>query len=150
MSMNDHIVWQARASIYRHFAETGRAPSVEDTARQLGVTPEEATDLYRALHERHAVFLEAGTTAIRIANPFSAVPTPFLVHAGGRDYWANCAWDSLGIAAALHADAVIEAVDSADGTPLTLAVRDARVDSEQLVAHFLVPFDAWYNNMVYT
>jgi hypothetical protein len=30
-------------------------------------------------------------------NPFSAVETPHRVEAGGRSWFANCAWDALGI-----------------------------------------------------
>jgi hypothetical protein len=43
------------------------------------------------LDARHAIFLEPGTAQIRMATPFSAVPTPFTVTAEGITYWANCA-----------------------------------------------------------
>ena len=35
----------------------------------------------------------------RMANPFSAVPTAYRVQAGGRWWYANCAWDAFGICA---------------------------------------------------
>ena len=45
-----------------------------------------------------------------MANPFSAVPTPYRVQADGRSWFANCAWDAFGICAALHVDGRIETV----------------------------------------
>jgi hypothetical protein len=30
-----------------------------------------------------------------MAWPFSAIPTPFTVHARGNDYYANCSWDAI-------------------------------------------------------
>jgi hypothetical protein len=32
-----------------------------------------------------------------MAHPFSAIPTGFAVVAGGRTYYANCAWDAAGV-----------------------------------------------------
>jgi Alkylmercury lyase len=43
-----------------------------------------------------------------MANPFSAVPTAYRVHAVGRWWYGNCAWDAVGICAALHVDGSIE------------------------------------------
>jgi hypothetical protein len=37
-----------------------------------------------------------------MANPFSAVPTPFLVRSGDRSWYGNCIWDALGIPAMLQ------------------------------------------------
>ena len=42
-------------------------------------------------------------------SPFSAIPTQVRARANDRWYWANCAWDMLGVPAALHSDAEIEA-----------------------------------------
>ena len=43
-----------------------------------------------------------------MANPFSAVPTAYRVRAGGRSWYANCAWDAFGICAALDSNGVID------------------------------------------
>jgi hypothetical protein len=84
-----------------------------------------------------------------MANPFSAVPTAFRVQANGRAYWANCAWDALGIPAALDADARIEARCPA-GEPIGIAVTDGQVRGEGAVAHFAVPFRQWYDDLIAT
>src|SRR5688572_24108196 len=97
--MNDSLLWQIRAFVYSHIADTTRPPSVEDTARHFNIEIAEASDLFRELHSRHAFFLGPDTLSIRMANPFSGIPTDFRVHANGKTYYANCAWDMLGIPA---------------------------------------------------
>ena len=57
-------------------------------------------------------------------NPFSAVETPHRVESGGRTWFANCAWDALGIPAALHADGRVESRCPDCGEALELEVRD--------------------------
>jgi hypothetical protein len=85
-----------------------------------------------------------------MANPFSAVETPFIVHANNKTYFANCAWDSLGIPAALHANANIEGrcVQSAD--VIRLQVTDGQVSESDALVHFLIPFRDWYDDLAFT
>ncbi len=141
---------EIRAFVYDHFKETARPPSVEDTAARFDLTNEEAGLAYEELNQRHAFFLEPGTYNILMANPFSAVETPFKVHASDKTYFANCAWDSLGIPAALHSDAKIEATCSQSGQSIQLSIKDGKVSSSDAIVHFLVPFSAWYDDLVYT
>lgn len=142
-------LWDARAAIYTHFAATGRAPTVADTASVLLMDTEAVADLYRELHNRHAILLDAGGTAIRMANPFSGAPTGFRVTVETTQYWANCVWDALGIPAALHSDAVITIDDPAGGAALALRIVDGQVIGHGLV-HFLLPFRRWYDDLVET
>jgi len=145
-----NLFWDVRAFVYKHFAATAQPPSVNETAAHFDFGADEAIAIYQELNRRHAFFLEPGTLSIRIANPFSAVPTSFRVHAQGRSYWANCAWDALGIPAALHCDAIVEATYAGSEQPVTLTIRDGQVETVDAVAHFLVPFDRWYDDMVFT
>ncbi len=142
-------LWEARPAIYAHFAATGRAPTLADTAATLELPVAAVTALYRELHARHAILLEADSRTIRMANPFSGVPTGFQVMVGTTRYWANCSWDALGIPAALDRDAAITVADPAGGVPLTLHVRDGQVAGDGLV-HFLLPFGRWYEDLVET
>jgi hypothetical protein len=82
-----------------------------------------------------------------MANPFSAVPTPFRVRAGEVEYWANCAWDMLGVPAALGADAAIHATWAVDGAPAELRVERGQVTGAEGIVHFLTPFRAWYDDI---
>jgi len=148
--MDDALLWDVRAFVYARFAEAARPPTVAETAAHFGLSAVRAVAVYRELHARHALYVDLDTTTIRMANPFSAVPTPFRVHAGGRDYWANCAWDALGIPAALHQDATIAATWADSGEPATITVVDGRVTERDAVVHFPLPFRRWYDDQVFT
>ena len=143
-------LWEIRAFVYDHFKETTQPPSVEDTAARFDLTNDETVSAYEELHQRHAFFLDPGTHNILMANPFSAVETPFKVNVNNKTYFANCAWDSLGIPAALHSDAQIEAACSQSGQPIQLNIKDGKVSSSDAMVHFLVPFYEWYNDLVFT
>ena len=148
--MDEKRLWDIRAFIYHHFADTTRAPSLDETAIRFALTHEEAASAYKALHAQHALFLNTSTYDILMANPFSNVETPFRVHANGKIYFANCAWDSLGIPIALHSDADVEAVCAQSGERIMLRVRDGQVSESDVLVHFLVPFKRWYDDLVHT
>ena len=129
---------------YRRFVELGRAPTPDEVG-----DPDEVRDAWRRLHDAHALVLD-GDGAIRMANPFSAVPTPYRVEAAGRSWYANCAWDAFGICAALHLDGRIDATCPDCGEPIAVEVRDERPDDESLVFHCLVPAAQWWDDIVFT
>jgi hypothetical protein len=58
-----------------------------------------------------------------MAGPFAAQPTPYRVVAGTRAWWANCAWDMLGIAAMVGEPVDIDArcTDCDEPMPLHVA-----------------------------
>lgn len=149
-------LWDARHFVYAFWVEHTHPPTVQDTARGLGVEADEARALYAELNARHAMLLMPGTHVIRMANPFSGVPTGFRVtitgtsaHAG-KKYYANCAWDSFGIPAALAADATIDAFCSNTQEPLRLRVGDGKITGDAAVVYFRVPFAHWYDDLVFT
>lgn len=148
--MDENTLWDIRAFVYRHFGETTRPPRVDETASHFSLTHGQAAEAYEGLHRRHAFFLKPGTHEILMANPFSAVETPFRVYAKPKTYFANCAWDSLGIPAALHTDAQIEAGCAQSGEPIHLRVANGQVSDPEVLVHFLIPFREWYNDLAFT
>jgi hypothetical protein len=150
MDNNDSLLWKARHFVYNHFADTTRPPSVEETATHFKISVEEASELYNALNNRHAFFLEPETLTIRMAWPFSAVPTNFKVHANGKTYYANCAWDMLGIAVLLQSDAVIEAACTESNDSVQIEIRNGQVTNSDLLIHFPLSFSRWYDDLVFT
>jgi hypothetical protein len=148
--MDEDTLWEVRAFVYQYFGEKTRPPLVDETASRFALTHEQAAAAYEELHQRHAFLLKPGTRDILMANPFSAVETLFRVHAKGKTYFANCAWDSLGIPAALHTDAGIEAACAQSGEPIRLNVTDQQVSGSDALVHFLVPFRDWYNDLTFT
>jgi hypothetical protein len=141
---------ELRNATYASFVELGRAPTASETAAAIGLDPAEVVAGWRRLHEQHALVLEQGSAGIRMANPFSAVPTAHRVHAAGRWWYANCAWDAFGICAALHADGRIETSCPDCGEPLSTGVRDQRPDDESMFFHCLVPAARWWDDIVFT
>ena len=149
---DDSVLWQARHFVYSHIADTTRPPRVDETAAHFDMSTEQASELYKELHNRHAVFLNFEKMAIRMANPFSGIPTDFKVHANGKTYFANCAWDMLGIPAALHCDAVIDAVCTESNETVILQIENGNLLStnDDLRIHFPIPFARWYDDLVFT
>jgi len=155
--MNDTLLWQIRYFVYSHFADTTHPPPVDGTARHFNISTEEASDYYKELHNRHAFFLEPETLTVRMANPFSGIPTDFKVHANGKTYFANCAWDMLGIPAALHSDAVIEAACIESNDTVQLEINNGQITNyraasprDDLLIHFPLPFAHWYDDLTFT
>ena len=82
--------------------------------------------LLRELHDRDVVRLDPHG-AIRAAYPFSAHPTPHVVHIADRPrVYAVCAIDALGIAAMLHRDITIDSTDPHNGQPISVTVHNGR------------------------
>ncbi len=61
---------ELRNRTYARFVELGRAPA----ASELG-NPDEVVSGWRRLHDAHALVLNPATDELRMANPFSAIPT---------------------------------------------------------------------------
>lgn len=146
----DDLTWSTRHFVYAYLVAHERPPTVDETATGLGIAPEEALAAYQWLHQRHALFLDADGRTIRMAHPFSAVPTEFRVYSNGHAYWANCAWDMLGIPAALHAAAQIEARYADTRDPVSLAVEGEAVRGPGGVVYVAMPFARWYDDLVFT
>ena len=141
---------ELRDATYQLFVEHGRAPSAEAVAVATGATVEEVQRGWRRLHDAHALVLSGAGTELRMANPFSAVPTAHRVEAGGRSWYANCAWDAFGVCAALQADGRIETSCPDCGEPLGIDVRGERPDDESRLFHCLVPAQQWWEDIVFT
>ncbi len=141
---------ELRNATYALFVDLGRAPSPREVGSATGRAPDDVLAGWRRLHEAHALVLEAGGGAIRMANPFAAVPTAHRVHAGGRWWYANCAWDAFGICAALHADGLVETSCADCGEPLRITVHDGEPDPADLLFHCLVPAAAWWQDIGFT
>jgi hypothetical protein len=135
---------------YGLFVELGRAPTRSEAAASARLAEAEIAAAWRELHDQHALVLDLETTEIRMANPFSAVPTPYRVQAGGRAWYANCAWDAFGICAALHSDGHIATACPDCGQPLSISVRGETPDDPSLLFHCLVPAARWWDNIIFT
>lgn len=140
---------RVRAEVYRTLAGTSRAPAPGELARALGIEPPEISASLARLAAAHALVLDPGSGAVLMAHPFSAVATDYPVVAGERTWWANCAWDALGIPALLERDTETRTPCPDCAEPLRIAVRDGRVEGEGVV-HFLVPARHFWDDIGFT
>jgi hypothetical protein len=133
---------ELRNLVYRRFVELGRAPTLDE----LGTT--EAA--LRRLHDAHMIVLEPDSPKIRMANPFSAVPTDYRVEADGRSWFANCAWDAFGIPIALGVDGHVSTTCPDCGEPIEIDLVGGRPKPAAAVFHVLVPARSWWDDIVFT
>ena len=131
-----------RNRTYALFVEHGSAP----TAEEVGPGAREA---WRRLHDTHALVLD-DEGELRMLNPFSVRATSYLVEAAGRSWYANCAWDAIGICAALHADGRMDSACPDCTTEITFEIRNERPTDETLLFHCLVPAARWWDDIVFT
>ena len=137
-----------RLAVYRKFVDEARPPTPPEIAVELGVATLDVEASLRRLADGHELVLAPGTPYVWMANPFSAIPTPFEVEVGNRLYFGNCIWDALGISACLHADAHIRTYCPDCSEPLSLDVRDGKLGSlAEGVIHFAVPAAHWWDDI---
>ena len=141
---------QTKLAIYRHFAETGQSPSLEAVAETVGSNVSSARESYLRLRAQRVLVLEADGESIRMAPPFSAVPTQHVVIVDGTKYFANCAWDSFGIPAALHRPGRIHSRCEQSAEPLNLDIGLEGPPFCSWLFHCLVPAAKWWDNIVFT
>lgn len=140
-----------RLAVYRHFSFQGRAPLIAELADVLGTSAETVRNAFVSLARQHVLVLHPGTDEVWMAMPFSAVETAFKVVTAAGEWWANCAWDALGIPAMLGQDAEMYSTCPSSGIPLRVTVtgKALGVDSESVV-HFLLPAARWWDDIGYT
>jgi hypothetical protein len=140
-----------RHAVYAHVVHAGGPPTVAQTAAMVGCNEDEAAGAYRRLHDAHAFVLFPESLDIWIANPFCFGPTPHRVITSGRMWTATCAWDALGIPAALHSDGLVESECACCGDELELEVVGGRlVRGADLLVHFVVPARRWWDDIGFT
>jgi len=86
-----------RHRVYAALAGGEHAPGTSTLAETLGVGPAEVRDALERLHAAHALVLDAKTREVRMAPPFSNVPTAYRVESARGAWDVNCAWDSLAL-----------------------------------------------------
>ena len=141
---------QIKLAIYRHFAEAGRRPSPEDVAERVGSNVQSVLDAYPRLRVQRVLALEPDGSSIRMAPPFSGIPTQHVVTVDGKQYFANCAWDSLGVIAALQQPGEVRSRCAQSGEPLQLVVGPDGPEPSTWLFHCLVPAAKWWDDIVFT
>ena len=122
---------RARRAIFAAFA-AGEEP---DTAAL-------DAEALAGLERQHVVVLR--DKRVLMAHPFAGHRSGTRVAAGGREWWGNCAWDGLGIVAALGLRTAEVASED-----VVLEVRDGAVIGDALF-HVAVPARHWWDDIEFT
>jgi hypothetical protein len=86
-----------RHEIYAALAGGRRAPTTASLAATTGIPAADVRGVLERLHAGHALVLDAHTREVRMAMPFSNVPTAYRVEGQGTSWDVNCAWDALAV-----------------------------------------------------
>jgi hypothetical protein len=141
---------EVRWLVYRHFIDTGSPPNTPMLARESGSDLRSVEESLLRLAEAQSLVLAPGSSSIWMAHPFSALPTPYPVRAGGVQYWANCAWDALGIPAMLGEDTTTVTLCPDCGASMILRIEEGSVSPQDAVVHFLVPARDFWKDIGFT
>ena len=149
--VSSEFVDRVRLNVIDTAIDTTHVPDATAVAAALGCTEEEGREAFRILAEGHVYVLEPGDPSrLRMANPFSAVPTPYLVDAGGKRYFANCAWDGLGIVSLLGGTGIVRTSCRDCGDPIDVEVEAGKLRKADGVVHFSVPAIHSWDDIVFT
>jgi len=140
---------EVRRVIYEMTMAGGTPPLIRDVAQVLGMTHDEVAASMQRLAEGHMLVLQPGSGEVLMAPPYSAVPTPFVVHAGGTRSFGNCIWDALGIPAVLGTDARIDCSCGCCGEAMSLAVTGDALEPTDGAVHFAIPARRWWEDIVF-
>lgn len=138
---------EVRVAVYRSFVDEGRAPVPSEIAEAISTTPARVEAAFRRLHDGHVLVLAPGTPYIWMANPLSALPTPYTVTAAGKTFWGNCIWDALGVVAMLGSDGTVASSCPDCGEPLRLDIRNEKLPRSDYIVHFAVPAAHWWDDI---
>jgi hypothetical protein len=143
MTSDEAFDREVRLQVYGAFIATGRAPSADYQAQP------EVRQALRRLAAAHCLVLRPDGR-VCMAMPFSDVPTPFSVTHGRGTWWANCAWDALGMGAVLQSDVDVETDCPDCHTPLHVSIRSRRLEGDAAVVHIGYPAHRWWEDIVAT
>jgi hypothetical protein len=99
---------EVRIAIARSIKTRGEIPNIADVAADLGKDIATVDASFARMIDGHVFLPRRDSHEIYSYNPFCTEPTDFFVTAGGRVWFGICAWDALGIPAALGESGVVE------------------------------------------
>jgi len=140
---------QARIAVYDHIVKHATIPSSQDIARALSCAVEEARAALARLAQAHTLVLQEDGE-ILMANPFSAVPTAFVVEVGGRSWWGNCILDALGVVVLLGPSGRVLTSCGCCNFRMEMRIGNGALREVNAIAHFAVPAKHWWDNIVFT
>ena len=99
---------RAREAIASSIRRRGSAPTIAQVATDMHADAAMVRASFERMIAAHVFIPQRDSSEIYAYNPFCAENTDFRVRSDGREWWALCAWDALGIPAALGAAGRVE------------------------------------------
>ena len=142
------LAQRVRVRIFEYFIERASPPVVEELMREFQLDRAAVEAVLDELVAVHHITVVNGSHRVLMAWPLSAVATPFVVHARGQDYFANCSWDAVAFHAMLGGEPVdIDSFCHHCAEPIRIELRDGRATkvepAETLIYLALRPTEWW-------
>ncbi|MEM3637295.1 MAG: alkylmercury lyase family protein [Conexivisphaerales archaeon] len=151
--MAENLAKEVRKYIFDYFLDNSRAPVLEEIMDRFGLPRNEAARVLEELEVAHHVIRVPGTNRILMANPFSALDTPFRVKVGRKGYFAACAWDAVAYHIMLARDTQVDSFCHHCAEPIRIKFSKGRakfsIPSDPLV-YLSLPAARWWENIVIT
>lgn len=139
-----------RVFIYDWILRQGLPPSSHEIGRHFACTPDQARQAISAMKVGKTVLGNPRTGEIWMAGPFASEATPYRVKGASTQWWANCAWDMLGIPMIAGERVRIDARCTCCREPVAIEAGPGTPTTDDLVVHFLLPARRWYDDIGYT
>ncbi|RXK60728.1 hypothetical protein ESA94_09705 [Lacibacter luteus] len=137
-------------TLIRHIIDKGFAPSVEDLVTLLDTDKEKVIQGLHDLQDYHGVVLHPNEPKVWVIHPFSLAPTNFYVKTDKGEWWGNCAWCSLGVAALLNDNVKITTTIGAETKQIEINIIDGEIQEKDYFIHFPIPMTNAWDNVIYT
>ncbi len=137
-------------TILQEIIDTGFAPNVSELSKILSATENEIIKGLHDLQEYHGVVLHPNEPKVWVIHPFSLSPTNFYVKTQNGEWWGNCAWCSLGVAALLKDDVKIITTIGAETKQIEINIIDGEIQEKNYFIHFPIPMKNAWDNVIYT
>lgn len=138
--------------VYDRLVEGQGVPTLAAIADRLGCPANEARARVAGLGVGKTVLPDPATGEIWMAGPFAAVATSYRVTSTHAGWYANCAWDMLGIPVITRSSAAIAASCACCNAPMRYHVDPEHGPDAHRggLVHVLVPARRWYDDIGYT
>jgi hypothetical protein len=152
--MDDDVLRKrVRKLVYDEFLAHSVPPVVEDLMRALSITRETVERILGELDAARHLALVKGTSRILMAWPFSAIATPYRMERGGREYFANCAWDAIAFHAMVRDDVRVRASCHHCAEPIEIDLSEGhaiRTTPADAIVYLAIPAARWWDDIIST
>ncbi len=138
-------------TLIKEIISNGYSPTIESLSKIFHRSKEDIIKCLKDLQEYHGVVLHPKTSEVWIIHPFSLSPTNFWVKSNQGQWWGNCAWCSLGIAAIINSDVTITTTLGGENKQISIEIKDGEIISDKtLFIHFPIAMKNAWDNVIFT